>query len=221
MNIKKFFIMIAVILIIVTILIVVNAIRSNVDVKHNNDYKMSKKIIENNFSNTKNTFSIIGYDVANNITTIEEININNNVSNVLNGYIPPQNNIIDASTTHIEKVIENPVREKVELKIIEKTLNKNGMVLNIIDKNEFGFDWEIEYKIQQENNGNWEDLHYKINPLWNDMSLVADENGQYIQKIDWSKMYGELNTGKYRLVKKVYDNLEQKYIEFYIDFIIR
>lgn len=217
MNIKKFLVVMTVILILVTIIIAVCIFKRN-EVEN---YNMSEKLIENNHSSNINTVSVIGYDVVNNISTIEEFDINNNISNVLTGYIPPQNNVVDASITHIEKIIENPVIEKVELEIIEETLNKNGMILNIIDNNEFEFDWNVEYKIQRENNGVWEDLRYQVNPLWNDISLVAEEKGLYIQNIDWSRMYGNLNAGKYRLVKKVYDNIEQKYIEFYADFIIR
>ena len=34
----------------------------------------------------------------------------------------------------------------------------------------------------------------------------CNKKGEFKDKIDWSKLYGELKKGKYRIVKEVYDN---------------
>ncbi len=216
-SIKKLLVIITFVIILITVVIVVNTFKSSEKVNYKADYMMTEKLVEN----TQNTFWVIKHDLENNIVTNEEIVIDENISNTLTGYIPSQNFVSSSSTSHEEEKIVDPTRDKVELKVVEDTLSKNGMILKIIDKNEIGFDWVEEYKIQIKSNEIWEDLPYKIIPLWNDRGFALDKDGQYNQTIDWNRTYGELNNGEYRLVKKVYDNSEQKYIEFYVEFVIR
>lgn len=216
LNKKLIFILASIVIILITILIVLKTLKNNDIVNYEVEYMKSGKSVEN----IQNIHSIIKYDVKNNIKSIEQFEITDNVTNTLTGYIPTQNSI-PQNISNLEEKIINPVREKVELKIYEDTLTKSGMTLLITDKNEIGYGWGEEYKIQKENNGEWEDLSYKIIPIWNDIGFGFDDNCQRKQIIDWSKTYGELNTGKYRLIKKVYDNVEQKYIEFYLEFTIK
>lgn len=45
-----------------------------------------------------------------------------------------------------------------------------------------------------------------------EIAYVLDENGQFKQDIDWSRFYGDLGKGKFRIVKDTYD---KGYIYFY------
>ena len=47
-----------------------------------------------------------------------------------------------------------------------------------------------------------------------EMSLGLDENGTLLQRINWSKYYGELSSGIYRIVKPIYDLNIGEYINF-------
>ena len=42
------------------------------------------------------------------------------------------------------------------------------------------------------------------------MGYLVDDNNELEMDIDWSKTYGNLTSGKYRIVKKIYDG-EYKY----------
>lgn len=56
---------------------------------------------------------------------------------------------------------------------------------------------------------------------WNDVGLIQDTSGCSWQKIDWSKYYGELETGQYRIVKDTYDQTKQEHVKAYAEFEIK
>ena len=41
--------------------------------------------------------------------------------------------------------------------------------------------------------------------------MVVGEDNTLEENIDWSKLYGKLDAGRYRIVKRVYDNDAYKY----------
>ena len=41
--------------------------------------------------------------------------------------------------------------------------------------------------------------------------MVVGEDNTLEENIDWSKLYGKLDAGRYRIVKRVYDNNVCKY----------
>ena len=50
-------------------------------------------------------------------------------------------------------------------------------------------------------NDKWEDLITKERITWVEMLISPNENGITEMQLDWSKIYGKLNLGTYRIVK--------------------
>ncbi len=91
--------------------------------------------------------------------------------------------------------------EKIHLQIQENSISKTGITLIITDNNEKNVPWEDGYKIQRKISEKWIEIKPKKKLITSAFSYWKDENNQYIQKINWSYYYGELENGKYRIVK--------------------
>ena len=103
-------------------------------------------------------------------------------------------------------------KNDITITIKNGSLTKTGATIIITDisgqKNTYS-DW---FRIEKNNNG-WKKL--EGNDSWFNLnSYYIDENNQIIFEHNWKDIYGELDDGKYRLVKKV----DNKYIS--VDFTI-
>ena len=137
------------------------------------------------------------------------------LANRIDSYIPD-----DVKTTN---QIENVTPQKdieiqrdpklVTLEIDEDTLSKIGVTLIITDNNENSYGWGHGYQVQKKINNNWVDLESKEEMIFTALAYSLDENNQWEYKIDWSRYYGKLENGIYRIKKKIYDN--NNYIDLF------
>ena len=100
----------------------------------------------------------------------------------------------------------------VTLEVDKDTLSKVGVTLVITDNNEPSYGWGEGYSLQKKTSNGWADLDAEQDPIFTSIGYVLDENNQFKYKIDWSKYYGKLANGTYRIKKSVYDN---EYIYLY------
>lgn len=133
----------------------------------------------------------------------------NDINNTKNTYIPNGRNIsnqIENSTlTNIEKI--NHTTENVTIEIDNNTIRPDSVSIIITDNNENHYGWEVPFKVQEKNYGEWKDLDYVSNSVnWIDITYQLDKNNQIREKLNIEKYYGKLNNGTYRIVKTVYDN---------------
>ena len=71
-----------------------------------------------------------------------------------------------------------------------------------LDINENPISWGMDFAIQiSAGNDKWEDLITKERISWVEMLISPNENGITEMQLDWSKIYGKLNLGTYRIVK--------------------
>lgn len=97
--------------------------------------------------------------------------------------------------------------EKVTLNVKKNTVSSYGVTVVITDTNEPSLCWGEQYRIQEKKNDKWEFVKTNTNSIiFESMAYILDENHQYFQKINWSKYYGKLSKGTYRIVKDVYNN---------------
>lgn len=108
--------------------------------------------------------------------------------------------------------------ENITIQVKENTITKTGATFIISDRNEVFCDYGSEYKIEVKKNGKWE-MQKTITDdiIWESISFRPGKKVSEHKK-DWSKVYGELQTGEYRLALKVYTN---KYEYIYAEFSIK
>lgn len=84
-----------------------------------------------------------------------------------------------------------------------------GATIIITDKNKEPYTYGEWYKIEKEERGEWIELEPKTKEYsFDDIECQVDENNQVKFTIDWEWLYGELESGSYRIVKKV-ENLHE------------
>lgn len=135
-----------------------------------------------------------------------------------NGDVTNDNNITTSSnsntiTVNLQNNINtketsiNRTLDKVAMTIKEGTLTKTSATIIITDENEEPYGYDEWFRVDKKENKKWKEVKpinedYVVNAIaW----LVGD-NGKLELKTDWSNLYGELESGEYRVVKKVYDN---------------
>ena len=101
--------------------------------------------------------------------------------------------------------------EKIDMsafgKTIADTLTKTGSTIIISDISEQENTYGEWFRIDKKTNGFWEELKpIDDNYVFTDIAYKIGENHQLEMNTDWSKLYGELEPGEYRLVKEIYDN---------------
>ena len=112
----------------------------------------------------------------------------------------------------VDEIIFNRDKEKVTIEVLADTVTQNGLTIVITDKNEDPYGWGKSYKIQRKLGDEWKELIPITEMYFEEIAYVLDENGQYKQNINWSKYYGKLEKGIYRVVKDTYD---KGYAHFY------
>lgn len=115
-----------------------------------------------------------------------------------------------------EQIAENKTIDKVKILIKDGTLTKTGATIIISDENEQPYTYGKWYRIDKKENGVWKELIPIIdNYSWIEIAYKIGEDGKLEQKIDWTKLYGELKNGEYRLVKDINYN-QYFWVEFNI-----
>ena len=92
--------------------------------------------------------------------------------------------------------------ENVKITVQEESITKTSALIEIEDNNKTPKSWGASFAIQKlGENDKWVDLITKENITWIETAMLPNENGITQMHVDWSKIYGELNPGIYRIVK--------------------
>ncbi len=112
---------------------------------------------------------------------------------------------------------KNPINiNGITITIKEESLNEKGATVIITDLTKDKNTYDEWYEIQKFDDKKWNDLQEKEKQNWLDpIGYKADHNNQIEFEIDWEQRYGILETGIYRVIKKV--NNEYIAVEFTVD----
>lgn len=134
-----------------------------------------------------------------------------NVSNVERN----KQNTVENNTSYKED-INNEKIKKVTMEVKEETITRNGATFVITDKNPTPFSYGEWYMIEKRENGKWNIMPSIVEgKIWPAIARLVGEDGKLEYKINWEKLYGELEAGEYRLVKEVAN--QYIYAEFNIE----
>ena len=128
-----------------------------------------------------------------------------------------KNNSYDINKKEIENNKESSgwKTENVKITLKEESITKTNANIIIEDKNENPASWGMDFAIQRSwDNEKWLDMIAKEKIEWIAIAMKPNENGITEMKLDWSKIYGELSSGTYRIVK--YNGLSTLYSEPFI-----
>lgn len=150
--------------------------------------------ISNSINNKSNNF------ISNYNTTMQYVN--NDIKNATTGSL-------SADTSRVRKYMNNS-KDNVEIKILKDTITPSGLTIKIIDNNEEPYDFGSDFYIQIKCDDEWKDVETIKEPYFFDI-YIHNDNNEY--SIDWKEFYGNLFSGTYRIVKKVfiYDATEDGY----------
>ncbi len=97
--------------------------------------------------------------------------------------------------------------EGVSIKINKSSLTSTRVTIIIEDINKEKYVYGEEFFIEKKENGNWVRLKSNNdNYGFNEMGYLVNDDNKLEMIQDWSKIYGPLDKGEYRLVKNVFDN---------------
>lgn len=133
----------------------------------------------------------------------------------LGGLIYYLNSLNNASVTLTKDNNEYNLKD-VTMKLKENTLTNSGATIIITDNNEIKYTYEEYYKLEKRIDHVWYELKPSGDVIFNEMGYLVDDNNELEMDIDWSKTYGNLTSGKYRIIKRIYDG-EYKYFSVEFD----
>ena len=112
--------------------------------------------------------------------------------------------------------LENGTKELV-LNIKINTLTNKGATFILKNNSDEEYSYGDPYIIEKFENSNWNEIKTLTgDPLsWNDMLYTLKPNEEKEIKINWSLGYGELSSGKYRLVKNNFRKNNSPYSKLY------
>lgn len=103
-----------------------------------------------------------------------------------------------------EPPIEVNKIENVSMTIKEGTLNDTGVTIVITDTNTDKHTFDEEYRIDKKVNDEWQEVNRIDNNFaFEDLAWIAGDDDTITNNVNWEKLYGKLEPGKYRMVKKV------------------
>ncbi len=105
---------------------------------------------------------------------------------------------------------------KVKMTIKDEEVTSEGIEIIIEDKNETSYVYDSWFEIEKLENNEWKKLQYRDDYVSDDIGYMIYElkDGKLEEKINWSKEYGILDRGKYKLIKRCMDEDDiYKYIE--------
>lgn len=106
--------------------------------------------------------------------------------------------IITGSTIKANEV------ENVSMTIKDGTLTNTGATLIITDNNEKKHLYDEWFRIDKKVDNRWEEttiINYDY--IVNAIAFIIGEDGIAEEKVNWKDLYGELQQGQYRLVKRL------------------
>lgn len=119
------------------------------------------------------------------------------------------------NNVNIEENVENA--SSISMVIKDGTLTPSGAT--VVLTNSYGYDrW---FRIDKEENGEWKEAEtINDNYSFTAEAYLTNGNSEVEIPIDWTDLYGTLENGKYRIVKRVFNNLNREEyvsVEFIID----
>lgn len=102
-------------------------------------------------------------------------------------------------------IIDKYTLKNVSLDIEDGTLTKYGATIVITDNNEIPYSYNEWYRIDKLDGGYWKEVQTIRDTSFTDVGMIV-ENNRIEENINWSTIYGALDGGEYRLVKRVYEN---------------
>ena len=160
---------------------------------------MKKKIIKYGIIIVLIIIVLIGIiSIVNSKKTTEE-----NTVLVLEGNINAitEDKYANLTTEQIEQLTSDRSIDKVNLKIKDGTLTKEGATIIITDKNDLPYSYN-EYYTLEKLEEKWEKLESNVFNR-NDLAYEVDDEGIIEMKINWKEEYGELENGKYRILFQI------------------
>lgn len=119
--------------------------------------------------------------------------------------------------TEYNENLKNRSINNVTMKVKEDTLTPIGATFIIIDKNKVFCDYTPQYKIEIKKNGKWQELEANFDDFSWELTTYTFTREVNEKKVDWSKLYGELKKGEYRIGIKIFTTeYEYLYAEFSI-----
>lgn len=105
----------------------------------------------------------------------------------------------------------------ISMVIKDGTLTPSGAT--VVLTNSYGYDrW---FRIDKEENGEWKEAEtINDNYSFTAEAYLTNGNSEVEIPIDWTDLYGTLENGKYRIVKRAFNNLNREEyvsVEFIID----
>lgn len=111
---------------------------------------------------------------------------------------------------------------KVKMAIKDEEVTSEGIEIIIEDKNETPYVYDSWLEIEKLENNEWKKLQYRDDYVSDDIGYMIYElkDGKLEEKINWSKEYGILDRGKYKLIKRCMDE-DDSYTHIEIKFEIK
>ena len=107
----------------------------------------------------------------------------------------------------LKEILDKYALKNVSMQVKPETLSRTGATVVITDTNENHYGYDQWYRIEQNTYDGWTEVEPITDEYaFTDLGLLVGEDNMLEDKIDWSKLYGELDDGNYRIVKRVYDN---------------
>lgn len=111
---------------------------------------------------------------------------------------------------------------KVKMAIKDEEVTSEGIEIIIEDKNETPYVYDSWFEIEKLENNEWKKLQYRDDYVSDDIGymIYVLKDGKLEEKINWSKEYGILDRGKYKLIKRCMDE-DDSYTHIEIKFEIK
>ena len=117
-----------------------------------------------------------------------------------------------------EKYLKLRSFDNVRMSLKDNTVTNTSATIIIEDNNVVPYGYGDGYILETKVLGMWIPLIPKCGiPTWDDYTLII-KNGETELPVNWSKIYGSLKKGKYRLVKYEQDRTNNNHKRFIIDF---
>lgn len=108
--------------------------------------------------------------------------------------------------------------DNITLEVKEGTITKKGATFIVTNKNDYKWSHSEKYIIQVKKFGIWINQTWRVDRYPIPLVVAMEPIGICEVKVDWSKLYGELEKGRYRygIAKNVREN-EYIFAEFTIE----
>ena len=117
--------------------------------------------------------------------------------------------ILTGCSSSLEKSDIKVESNGIEFFIKEGTLTRSGVVLILKNNNDDTLYFGEPYEIEKYEDGSWRKIEVE---MYFNMPLYGLESGEEKEiTFNWEHGYGRLNKGKYRIIKDVYFDKEEKF----------